>query len=306
MLRQNNVRNAHSASGGHSGMIIDFRVRPPWRGFAKTAIFNPRDPKPDPVTARALQMNLPPYRSFSERSIDAFIEEMDEAGIDLGVIMGRQSPPQYGSVPNEEIAELVAKHPRRFLALAGIDGSRTDAALAEIDKIAGWGFKGISLDNGWCDPPLYDDDASLNPIYQRCADGGLIVAITSSIFVGPDLTYCDPVHIQRVAKRFPKLKIVVSHAAWPYSTLMCAIAMQCNNVYLVPDFYGHIPNTPGADDYTRAANYYLGHRLLYASSYPVRPLGQSVDQFRALPFASDAIRKQCLGLNAARLLGLTV
>jgi len=61
---------------------------------------------------------------------------------------------------------------------------------------------------------------------------------------------------------------------------------------------------PGANEYVKAANYYLGHRLLFASSYPVRPLGQSVEQFRALPFASDEIRSRCLGGNAARLLGL--
>jgi len=286
-------------------MIIDFRVRPPHAGFLSTAIFNPRDPNPDPVTARALQMNIPPYRSFSEHSMEAFIEEMDAAGVDLAVVMGRQSAPQFGSVRNEDIVDLLAHHPKRFVAFGGVNGSDLAGALAEIDRIIGWGFKGISLDNGWCDPPLYDDDSALFPIYERCAEAGLIVSITSSIYVGPDLTYSDPVHIQRVAKRFPKLKIVVAHAAWPHTTTMCAIAMQCSNIYLVPDFYGHIPNMPGAEQYVRAANYYLSHRLLYASSYPVRPLGQSLEQFRALPFDSDEIRTRCLGTNAARLLGLS-
>jgi predicted TIM-barrel fold metal-dependent hydrolase len=132
----------------------------------------------------------------------------------------------------------------------------------------------------------------------------MIASFTSSIFVGPDLTYCDPVHIQRVARRFPKLRIVVPHGAWPYTVQICAVAFQCSNVYLLPDFYGHIPNMPGADEYVKAANYYLGHRLLFASSYPVRPVGQSVEQFKALPFDSDEIRWRCLGGNAARLLGL--
>ena len=285
-------------------MIIDFRVRPPFRGFTGTAIYNPRNPNPDPVAARALQMNLPYYRSFAERSIEAFIEEMDAAGIGMGVVMGRQSPPQYGSVPNEDIVELLKLYPKRFLAFGGIDGSDPVKARAEIEKCIGWGFKGVAFDNGWCDPPLYDDDAALMPLYERCAEAGLIVSFTSSIFVGPDLTYCDPVHIQRVARRFPNLRIVVAHAAWPYTTQICGVALQCANVYLVPDFYGYIPNTPGADDYVRAANYYLGHRLLFASSYPVRPLGQSVEQFKALAFDSDEIRWRCLGGNAARLLGL--
>jgi predicted TIM-barrel fold metal-dependent hydrolase len=44
--------------------------------------------------------------------------------------------------------------------------------------------------------------------------------------------------------------------------------------------------------------------LLYASSYPVRPLKQSVEQFKAMAFEEDETRRRCLGLNAARILGL--
>jgi predicted TIM-barrel fold metal-dependent hydrolase len=86
---------------------------------------------------------------------------------------------------------------------------------------------------------------------------------------------------------------------------MCAVAFQCPNIYLVPDFYMHIPNMAGADEFLKAANFFLSYRLLYASSYPVRPLGQSVRQFSDLAFSDDAIRRRCLGENAGRLLGLS-
>lgn len=285
-------------------MIIDFRVRPPFGGFTAAAIYNPRPGNPEPWVARPLQMNIPYYRSFAERSMEAFITEMDAAGIGLAVVMGRQSPPPYGSVPNEDIVALLEQYPKRFIGFGGINSSDPAAAMAEVEKCIAWGMKGVAFDNGWCSPPLYDDDERLMPIYARCAEAKLIVSFTSSVFVGPDLTYCDPVHIQRVARRFPDLRIVVAHAAWPYTVQICAVAFQCSNVYLIPDFYGHVPNTPGADEYVKAANYYLGHRLLFASSYPVRPLGQSVEQFRAQAFDSDEIRWRCLGGNAARLLGL--
>ena len=285
-------------------MIIDFRVRPPFKSFCDLHIFRKRDANYDPVTVSGLRLDLPPYRSLEEQSISAFLEEMDEAKIDVGVVMGRQSPPPYGWIPNEELAELVETYPKRFVAFGGVNGSKTDGALAEIDRCRGLGFKGIALDNGWCDPPLYDDDESLFPLYEKCMADGLIVSITSSIFVGPDMTYCMPVHIQRVAQRFKQLKIVVPHAAWPWTTEMCGVAFQNPNIYLIPDFYGHIPNTPGAEQYVRSANYFLSYRLLFGSSYPVRPLKQSVEQFKALDFDSDEIRSRCLGENAARLLGL--
>ena len=110
---------------------------------------------------------------------------------------------------------------------------------------------------------------------SRCTSGvaehGLILALTSSIYyVGPDMSYCMPVHIQRVAMQFPQVPIVVPHAFWPWVTEGCGVAFQNSNVYLVPDFYGYIPNSPGAEEYVKAANYYLGYRLLFASSYPIR------------------------------------
>ena len=285
-------------------MIIDFRVRPPYGGFCDLHLYRPRSSSVDPVTASGLSLNLEPSRSFDERSIEAFVEEMDQAGIDMAVVMGRQSPSPYGSVPNDDVAGLVNSYPRRFVGFGSVDGLAGQAALDEVDRCVELGFKGIALDNGWCDPPLYDDDERLFPLYERIHEHGLIVSLTSSIFVGPDVEYCNPVHIQCVARRYPELPIVVPHAAWPWTAVMCGVAFQCTNVYLLPDFYGHIPNTPGAEEYVRSANYFLSHRLLYGSSYPVRPLGQSIEQFRALGFESDEIRSLGLGGNAARLLGL--
>ena len=73
-------------------MIIDFRVRPPFKSFCKLNIYGARDPNPDPVTAPGVWLDVPPFRSFDDRSIERFIEEMDEAGIDVAVAMGRNSP----------------------------------------------------------------------------------------------------------------------------------------------------------------------------------------------------------------------
>lgn len=232
----------------------------------------------------------------------AFMQEMDEAGIDVGVAMGRDAPAPYNGIPNEDVAALVKEYPGRFIGFGAVSGMDVPRALSELDRIVDLGLVGVALDNGYCDPPLYDDDEKLMPIYERCQELGLIVSITSSIFVGPDLTYSSPVAIQRVAKRFPKLKIVVPHASWPWTVQICAVALQCTNVYLMPDLYLNVPDIPGSDEYLKAANSYLSHRFLYASSYPVRPMGQSLSHFKALPLASEDIRDRCIGQNAKQLL----
>jgi uncharacterized protein len=283
-------------------VVVDFRVRPPYKGFLDTFHYRPRPISRDPATMSGFHIDLEPSRSVTDRSMTAFIDEFDAAGIDLGVIMGRQAPPAFGSIPNEDVAELVAAYPKRFVGFGSVNGSQTARALDDIDRIVDLGLRGVAMDNGYW--ALHDDDASLYPIYEKIAKTGLILSLTSSIFIGDDMTYCMPVHIQRVARRYPQLKIVVPHGGWPWTTEMCAVAFQCTNVHLVPDFYMHIPNMPGAEQYLRSANYFLSYRLLYASSYPIRPLGQSLRQFKALAFASSDIRDRCLGANALRVLEL--
>jgi predicted TIM-barrel fold metal-dependent hydrolase len=285
-------------------MIIDFRVRPPYKGFLSSFLYRARDPNPDPATMPGLQIGVGRYRSFDEKSMPAFMAEMDEAGIDMAVAMGRAAPAPYNGIPNQDVADLVRDYPGRFLGFGAVSGMDVPAALAELDRIGDLGLVGVAMDNGYCDPPLYDDDERLMPIYEKCAALGLILSLTSSVFLGPDLSYSNPAAIQRVAKRFPGLRIVVPHASWPWTQQICAVALQCSNVFLIPDLYLNIRDLPGSDDYVKAANSFLGYRLLYASSYPVRSMGESMRNFRALPFADDALRERCLGLNAKRLLGL--
>lgn len=280
-------------------MLIDFRVRPPFKGFLDTWLYRPRPPT-DARSTPPLLIGIEPYRSFSERSMPAFLEELDEAGVDLAVVMGRQAPPPYGCVPNRDVAELVEKYPGRFVGFGALPAGDAGKALSDLDEVIGGGLAGVAMDNGYWS--LHDDDESLFPIYEELQARGLIVSLTNSIIIGPDMTYCMPVHIERVALRFPALRIVVPHAAWPWSTQMCAVALQCPNVFLVPDVYMHLPNMPGSEAYLRAANSFLGHRLIYASSYPIRPIGQSVRQFRALGFESEEIRARCMGGNAEWLL----
>jgi len=237
--------------------------------------------------------------------MSAFLEEMEESGIRTAVVMGRYAPQHDGIVLNDDIAELIQTYPDRFVGFGSVNVANPHAAMDEVDRCWRMGFKGIAMDNPWSDPPLYNDDPKLSAIYEKCQELGLIVALTCSIYLGPDMTYSMPVHVQRVAERFPGLRIVVVHAAWPWVLPMCGVALKCTNVYLVPDFYGYLPNIPGAHHYVEAANSYLSYRLLFGTSYPVRPLGMSVKQFKQLPFGSEQVLARCLGENAARLLGLS-
>jgi len=284
-------------------MIVDFRVQPPFKSFLDIYFYRPRPAVLDPVQVNAFSIGRRTSAAYVERSIDLFVQELDEAQIDVAVIMGQHAGKTWGSVSNDDIGELIRRYPGRFAGFAGIDPHEADAAGEIRRSVEELGCSGIAILPGWSEPPLRDDDRAVYPIYETAITLGIPVMITSSHVIGPDMSYSMPEHIQRVALDFPQLTIIVGHACWPWTTQACALAMRCTNVYLMPEFYMHMPDMPGADDYVRAANSYLSHRMLYSSCYPTRPVEQALEDFRRLPITPEA-QENLLWRNGARLLGL--
>jgi len=243
-----------------------------------------------------------------QKSLLLFMEEMDEAGVDKGILVGRQAG--HRIVSNDEIAELRDKYPDRFpVALAGINGSDVIAAVQEIERtVKGMRFNGIALDPGWWVPPRYVDDKHIYPLYKRCAELGGVLYLTCSLMQGPDISYAEPFRIQRVANDFPTLQIVVVHGAFPFTHEMLGVMIanaSLGNLWVLLDFFQFIPGFPGAQDWVDAANHYLGDRILYASSYPVRPLKQSLEEFRRFSY-KPGVLENLLAKNAATLFGILI
>jgi predicted TIM-barrel fold metal-dependent hydrolase len=231
------------------------------------------------------------------------IGEMDQAGIQWGVIMGRRAADPFGSIPNDEIAETIAAHSARFVGFAGIDTSLpVDESIAEMRRWAGTSaFKGISIEPAASRTPMNAGDRRLYPIYEECVrlDIPISIGLSGGLLPGEGAVYDhnSPVHLFQPARDFPKLDIIVSHGGWPWVRELLGIAFNCANVYVSPDLYLNSPNLPGAGDYVMAANMYLGDRLLFGSAYPSRPLPESVAAFDHWSFA-DGVREKVLGRNA--------
>ena len=287
-------------------MIIDARVRPPYKSFQLVLASAP-GARPS-VKRSPLISGYERPQSMVQKSLELFIAEMDEAGVDKGILVGRQAG--HRIVSNDDIAELRDRYQDRFpVALAGINGSDVVAAVEEIERtIKGMKFKGIAVDPGWWVPPLYVDNKRIYPIYAKCAELGGVLYLTCSLMQGPDISYAEPARIQRVANDFPTLKIVVVHGAFPFTNEMLGVMIAnsaLGNLWVLPDFFQFIPGFAGAHDWVDAANHYLSDRMLYASSYPVRPLKQSLEEFGRFSYESDVL-ENLLAKNAAKLLGITI
>jgi predicted TIM-barrel fold metal-dependent hydrolase len=287
-------------------MIIDARVRPPFKSLKQVLAAAPGSRPPVKRSPLVSGYERPP--SMVQKSLDLFMEEMDEAGVEKGILVGRQAG--HRIVSNDDIAELRNMYPDRFpVAIAGIDGNDEKAAIREVERtIKDMGFKGIAMDPGWSVPPLYVDDKSLYPIYSKCAELGGILYLTCSLMQGPDISYAEPARIQRVANAFPTLQIVVVHGAFPFTNEMLGVMIAnapLGNLWVAPDFFQFIPGFAGAQDWVEAANHYMGDRMLYASSYPVRPIKQSLEEFRRFRYEPDVL-ENIMAKNAANLFGIKI
>jgi uncharacterized protein len=277
--------------------IIDFRLRPPLKGFLDMVMYSAAERR-DRITR---QHGMEPAESAQKKSMDLLLRDMDEAGVTTGVVMGRYSG-LYGSVSNQDVADIVKAYPGRFIGIGSIDPANRRAAIRQIDEALALGLKGINLEPGAYALPLYADDRRLYPIYAHCEDRHVPVTVMAGGSAGPDLSYTNPVHIDRVAADFPELKIAISHGGWPWVQEILHVAFRRPNVYISPDQY--LCNMPGANDYLTAANGYLADRFLYASSYPFISVKGYADWFRRLPIRPELLQQIMYG-NTARFLGLT-
>lgn len=285
-------------------MFIDFRVHPPFGGFLDTHFHRDRGAVAEPALDDPLSFGRETTASFEDRSVTTFLQEMDDAGVDLAVVMGHQTDRRWGFVPNDDVAALVAEAPERLVGFAGIDPGMPDH-LDELDRAVGeLGCRGVSITPGWSDPPIDVDAAELDPVYDRCVRFGVPVVLTMSHYLGADLHASDPVRVQRIAERWPELTIVVGHGAYPWVAHACAIAMRYRNVYLLPDTYLHSPGIPGSSVYRDAALGPVRAKLLYSSCYPARSLTQGRRQLDALELPPDAVAHLTTA-NPARVLGIT-
>jgi len=279
------------------------RLRPPlptWVGkanFAKGIFYPVR-----------IGFDRPP--SAEARSIDMLLREMDEAQIEYGVIMGRQSIEPLGAIPNDEIAACIAAHPGRFLGWAGIDlGQPMEACLAEIKRcVKQLGFKGVSIEPAIAlDESLARaDDRRLYPIYEECVRLDVPVNVSLSAVlqstVGRPYESSNPVQIYQVARDFSRLDIHVAHAAWPYVMEMIGVCFVSPNVWLSPDQY-MIRMVPAAQEYVKAANHYFQDRTLFGTSYPSKPLARMVREYSEWEWF-PGVRDKVLHRNARRLMRL--
>jgi len=130
------------------------------------------------------------------------------AGPNIESITSPADAVECARIANDEMAELVARHPDRFVtACACLPMTNVDAALDEIDRaIGGLGFRGIEIFTDINGRPL--DAPEFRPIFEK------MQALDLPILLHPRRTNTTPDYATEARSRF----LVYTNFGWPFES----------------------------------------------------------------------------------------
>jgi predicted TIM-barrel fold metal-dependent hydrolase len=254
------------------------------------------------------QEALRPYVASGARPLADVVAAIDAAGIGRTLVTGFDEASTAGRtfVPNEIVAGIAAAHPDRFIPFAGVDIMRGRHALAELEHwVRDRGFRGLSLRPFMIGLPA--DDRHYYPFYAKCVELGVPLSIHTSAnwTTGAVNDLGHPRHLDPVARDFPELRIVMSHAGYPWVLEAVLLAWKYPHVYL--ELAAHRPRylaEPGTgwEPLLRFGQSTVADKVLFGTGWFLlgRPPAAIVDEFRALP-VKPAVMERWLSGNAERL-----
>jgi hypothetical protein len=235
---------------------------------------------------------------------EELISSMDEAGIDLSIVLNAGWVSHELCVrTNDYILDSVSRYPTRLIGFCAIQPQVGDAAMAEIERCAEAGARGIGELRS--DVQGFDlaDKPTMEPIVDAALKHNLIFLTHASEPVGheyfgkgsitPDILYS-------FITTFPKLKIVCAHwgGGLPFYALMPEVANALTNVFFDtaatvflyrPEVFDRVSSIIGSD------------KILFGTDYPLMHQDRVTAQIRSSSL-SEEDKARILGANAQKLL----
>lgn len=276
--------------------IIEMRCRPPYGNFlhegAPFGLY-------DPVWLYRFEKltGCPVSEAALAKDLNMFMKEMDESGIDIGVV-----PVRAVTGSNDmEVVELMEQFPGRFIGVAGVDPNNgIYNAFEKIDRLVVNGpFKSIIMEPPLDSKPWNPSDEQLvYPIYEKLQAHNIPLLLTFGGMFGVPQEHMDG--LLKAALDFPKLNFVASHGGYPRAGEICAMALAAGNIYVSPDLY--FVNSPVCKIYIDAANYSLRDRMLFGVATPGGNMKCFVEYW--MEHLRDEVVEDVMYNNAARLFDL--
>ncbi len=227
-------------------MVIDFHAhqfttdwlpKMFWEGMAKRVVAV-RKRAGIETTPEEVSKDL--FKIFEDPTGDILIKEMDEAGIDVTVLMGLDLGLDMGEPPvsiqdqNRELAKLCRRHPKRLIPFVGLDPRRKGTLKLFETAVKEWGMRGLKLDpaGGW-----YANDRKYYPLYKKAQEFKVPVLFHTGATVPPFRNiYAQPIYLDDITIDFPDLTIIAAHMGFGWWRELASMIEKKTNLFT--DFSG--------------------------------------------------------------------
>ena len=277
-------------------MIIDFHTHifPPW-------LRDRRDEYAKSDLCFSMLYSQPKARMATAEEL---ITAMDETGVDRSVILNLGWVSHELCVKtNDYILESVSRYPRRLIGFCAIQPGAGGAAIAEIDRCAEAGARGIGELRSDVQGFDMTDGETMSLVAEAALKHDLILLTHSSEPVGhqysgkgsitPDILYS-------FIAAFPNLRIVCAHwgGGLPFYALMPEVARALDNVFFdsAATVFLYKP-----DIFERASAIVGSNKVLFGTDYPLVDQGRVIEQVHQSRLPEED-KARILGTNAQGLL----
>ncbi|MDY7110553.1 MAG: amidohydrolase family protein [Planctomycetota bacterium] len=186
--------------------------------------------------------------------------------VDGALVIGFRSDRLEAHIPNEYIADFVAKDPRRRIGAAGIDPLSPDA-MDEFDAAIDLGLCAIAVSPA-CQG-FHPAHSAAMRIYERCLETSmpLFVTLNTPLTASSELEFARPVHWDEVARAFPDLPIVISQLGHPWIDETLTLLGKHQNMWADISFVASRP-WQLYHALLNALSFSVMDRLLFGSGFP--------------------------------------
>ena len=254
---------------------------------------------PDAIAERAVKKlaDISGITPSTDGTVGATLPVLRHARVDTGVSLNIATSPKQMHTINDHAAVLNRELGGRLISFGSVHPDAPDA-VEELRRIKQLGLPGIKLHPDY--QGFMVDEERLFPIYEMCGELGLpIVFHAGWDCYSPELIHNPPARSARVAKLFPRTRMVLAHLGglkqWDeVERHLCGL----ENVYFdTAIIASHIDPAQAV----RVMRNHPADHVLLGSDCPWEDPAVSVAFIENLP-VSERRKRQILGENAQRLL----
>jgi predicted TIM-barrel fold metal-dependent hydrolase len=203
------------------------------------------------------------------------------ADVDVAVVLAFNAPAAGFVVPNDYVAQYVARDPARLIGFGAVDPHHP-AAVDELERMkSDLGLVGCKLG------PIYQDIDPLAPAFLAVCDAlerlelPLLIHQGTTFSRAGSLLVARPALLDEIALRYPDLKIVIAHMGHPFFDEAIAVVRRNRNVYAdVSALVGRRWLLYQA--LVAATEYRVTHKLLFGTDFPFFSARETIDGLRSV------------------------